>query len=160
MHSLSPEKSREFLVTGFREAGKEISEKETINVQQELGGIVGWLTIFGNTTLSMDMKEALKKSVKKGSMLAYSELDSFLGMRKPAKKRYIALLQLLAEREMRWVDLKRSLQIELKERISDPQFSNYLNSLRDYGFILLTDNIYSIPDPLLKKALRGGVSNL
>ncbi len=160
MHALTPEKSKEFLITGFKEASKEISEKETFNAQQELGGIVGWLTIFGNTALSLNMKEALKKSVKEGSMLAYSELESFLDMRKPAKKRYLALLQLLAEREMRWIDLKRSLQIELKESISDPQFSNYLNSLKDYGFIILTDNIYSIPDPLLKKALRGGISNL
>lgn len=160
MHVLSPQKSKEFLATGFKEAGKEISEEKMIEVRKELGGIVGWLTIFGNTSLSLDTEEALKKSVKKGSMLAYSELESFLDMRKPAKKRYLALLQLLAEREMRWVDLKRSLQIELKEGISDPQFSNYLNSLKDYGFVILLDSIYSIPDPLLRKALRGGVSGL
>jgi hypothetical protein len=160
MHPLVPEKSEEFLALGFKEAGRSVPEEAIDNALKELDGIVGWLAMFGNLALSLDSDAALKKSIANGAKLAYSELETFLNMRLAAKKRYLALLRILAEKDMKWGDLKRALQIELKEMVSDPQFSNYLNSLKDYGFILHVNDFYSIPDPLLRRALARSVSNL
>lgn len=155
MHQMKPEKSREFLVAGFAEADKRIPAQILDNALAELDGIIGWLVMFGNASLRATFEDALKNTIKTGSMLAYSELETFLNTRQVAKKRYLMLLRLLAEKNMRWTDIKRALQIELKESISDPQFSNYLNALTAYGFVVVIDNRYFIPDPLLKKALMG-----
>jgi len=156
LHQLKPEKSREFLIAGFEEAKREISSRDLDEALAELDGIVGWLVIFGNASISSSPDNALKNSITKGAKLAYSELETFLSARQAAKGRYLALLKLLADKEMRWTDIKRTLQIELKESISDSQFSNYLNALTDYGFVIVADEIYSVPDPLLKRALRRG----
>ena len=160
MHPLMPEKSREFLVTGFKEARKRISDQSLEKALAELDGIAGWLTLFGNKALTSNPDEALAYSLTSGAMLAYSELETFLGMRLVAKKRYLTILKLLAEKDMRWTELKRAFQIELKENIADSQFGNFLNALTAYGFVIAVDNIYSVPDPLLKRALRGGMSSL
>ena len=153
MRPLEPDKSKEFLLSGFREIGKDLDSRMMEKALQELDGIIGWLTMFGNSALTASFENALKNATKKGAELAYSELESFLGGRAAAKKRYIALLSILAEKSMRWADLKRAMEIELKEPISDSQFTNYLDSLVDYGFIITENGVYSIPDPLLKKAL-------
>ena len=158
-HPLTPEKSKKFIMSGFKEIEKRINQGMIEKVVQELDGIVGWLTLFGNTSISTDLDTALNNSIVTGAKLAYSELESFLDGRPAAKKRYLTLMRILANSSMRWSDIKRSVQIELKESISDSQFSNYLNSLVDYGFIVLKEDFYSIPDPLLKKALIGGISN-
>jgi len=116
--------------------------------------------MFGNFSLTLNPNTALKKTVTEGMKLAYSEFESFLEMRPAAKRRYIELCKVIAEKGMGWSDLKRALQVQLNESISDPQFTNYLNSLLDYGFVVSTDGLYVIPDPLLRKALIGGISYL
>jgi len=154
MDPLTREKSKEFLTCGFKEIGRSIDGAIIDKTLEELDGVVGWLTMFGNLSISLDFDTALNKTITDGAKLAYSELESFLASRLPAKKRYLTLLRILAEKDMKWGELKRALQIELMERISDPQFTNYLNSLNNFGFIIHSGDVYSIPDPLLRKALR------
>jgi len=153
MRHLEPDKSKEFITAGFKEVKKHLDETMLDKVVQELDGIIGWLTMFGNAALSLSVEDALEGTTVKGAQLAYSEFESFLGSRTPAKRRYTELLRILAEKSMKWAELKRTMEIQLKEPISDSQFSNYLESLTDYGFIIVGEGIYSIPDPLLKKAL-------
>lgn len=155
-HPFNSEQSKEFLMAGTDEADIHLDEKMIEKAVEELDGIVGWLTMFGNLTLSVKPDVALKRTVKEGALLAYSELRSFLDGRMQAKGRYLSMLRLLAKGGMSWSNLKRSLQIELNEIISDSQFTNYLNSLVDYGFVVKSEGAYEIPDPLLKKALLGG----
>jgi len=159
MHPLEAERSREFLMAGFKEAGKSLPEDAIRKAVAELDGIVGWLAIFGNSALGSEPANALADSVTKGTLLAHSELQSFLGARRSAEKRYLTLLRLLAGGPMRWSVLKREMQAVLNERIADSQFSNYLKSLVAYGFVAVVGNIYEMPDPLLRRALRGGISN-
>ncbi|MGB9719468.1 MAG: AAA family ATPase [Candidatus Anstonellales archaeon] len=152
-YPLSHEKAKEFLRAGFRQAGKEIREEEVDAAISELDGIIGWLTIFGNLSLSTKPALALRRAGEEGALLAYSELHSFLDRRAQAKGRYLALLRILARKSARWSELKRAVQIELKEEISDSQFTDYLHGLVDYGFIVKEGGLYIIPDPLLRKAL-------
>ena len=158
MHPLSSDKSKDFLVSGFKSSGKMISGTEVNRAVEVLDGIVGWLTIFGNSALLVDIPTALNESVRKGALLAYSELTSFLQNRAAAKNRYLTIMHLLAQKEMRWSTLKDAVQFERKEIISDSQFSTYLNSLVMYGFVTSLDQHYSIPDPLLKRALIEGTN--
>ena len=153
MHTLTPEKTSEFLDMGFKEAKKDIPKEIIGRALEELDGIVGWTAMFGNLALSLDPNTALKRAVTTGTKLAYSEFETFLATRGTAKNRYLALIRIIASKAIGWSDLKRSLEIELKESISDPQFTNYIHSLMDYGFVLHADNLYSIPDPLLRMAL-------
>jgi AAA+ ATPase superfamily predicted ATPase len=160
MQQLTAEKSSEFLLAGFSEMNMHIPDKMLELALQELDGIIGWLAMFGNCTLSTEPEKALTDAITKGAVLAYAEFESFLNARLLAKKRYISLIRLLATRAMGWTELKHALQIELKESISDPQFTNYLDALLSYGFIVHVNDVYFIPDPLFKKALTGGISNL
>lgn len=155
-HPLTAQKSKDFLTAGFKEARIHISEKEVNTAVGKLDGIIGWLTAFGNLALSTKAALALRRAAEEGAILAYSELESFLDARIQAKGRYLALLRIIARKSMKWSDLKRALQIELKESVSDSQFTNYLDSLIDYGFTIKSDGFYEIPDPLLKKALTEG----
>ena len=159
MYSLNSEKSKEFLKLGFKEVKKAVSQEIMDKALKELDDIIGWLTMFGNLSLSLNPNKALKKAMVDGVRMAYSEFESFLYRRPAAKKRYIKLCEILAGKDMKWSDLKRALQIELKERISDSQFTNYLNSLIEYGFIVHIGDTYSVPDPLLKRALTGSMSS-
>ncbi len=110
--------------------------------------------MYGNLAVSLDAGTALKKATATGAKLAYSEFESFLNTRGTAKNRYVTLARVLAERDAKWSELKQGFEIRLRETISDVQFTNYLNSLKDYGFITHSNDLYSVPDPLLKKALK------
>jgi len=152
-YPLSYEKSKEFLRAGFKEAGKKINEEEIEEAVRQLDGIIGWLTLFGNLSLLTNPTQALKRAEEEGKSLAYSELQSFLEKRVQAKGRYLALLRVLAQKDASWSVLKRLVERELDEEISDAQFTDYLRGLMNYGFIVEKEKLYTIPDPLLKKAL-------
>ncbi len=159
MHPLAKSKSEEFLYTGFEQAGKKITGEKLAEAVEELDGIVGWLAMFGNNSLSHEPEVALKKTMKKAAMLAYSEVESFLQNRQAARSRYLSLLRAIAKGESKWAELKKAVEISTNQHVNDSQFANYLNSLVSYGFVVANNNGYSIPDPMLKKALRGGTSN-
>lgn len=153
---LTSEKAIEFLQAGFRENRKTLPKEEAAKITQELDGIIGWLAMFGNYSLSRNTSNALKYTITIAKQLAYAEVENFLGARPSAKKRYLTLLNILAKKETQWSKLKQSIEAELDEKISDTQFSNYLNSLIEYGFITFNNNTYDIPDPMLKKAFNEG----
>jgi AAA+ ATPase superfamily predicted ATPase len=156
MHPLAPEKAREFLLAGFTQEKKSLPETQLGKALASLDGIVGWLALYGNLEAAGE-KSALDKAVDRGSRLAYSEFETFLGNRLAAKGRYVSLMRAISRTENGWAELKRTLQAELREEISDQQFSGYLESLNEHGFVLKgADGAYSVPDPLLKHALRGG----
>lgn len=152
MHSLEREQSKEFLRKGFVQLNKSVNEETLEKVVNELDGIIGWLTLFGNNTNQTKEEIALKETVNQGKQLVYSEFETFLGSRISAKLRYTALIKIISLDETSWSNLKTRLQLELNQEISDPQFTNYLDSLMSYGFIVNIEGKYSISDPLLKRA--------
>lgn len=153
MTPLSEEKAMEFLKKGFMENGISIEESMLRMAVERLDGIIGWLTLFGYEALKKEPEDALDDVIQKGSKLAFSEFEGFLERRYQAKERYLAIVEGLSLRPMKWSEIKDFLFVKLKEKIADNQISNYLNNLVEYGFVTERKGYYTIPDPLLKTAI-------
>ncbi|HII53203.1 hypothetical protein COT30_01275 [Candidatus Micrarchaeota archaeon CG08_land_8_20_14_0_20_49_17] len=153
LNRLRPEQSFLFLKKGFAQAKKQISEKELMAAITEIDGIVGWLSMYGWHYLKIGSKKALETIVKDGSKIIADELEAFLSYRGEARRRYLIMLRTLSIREMRWNELKRTLELEEKKKINDSHISNYIEALVNYGFIEKEGINYKLADPLLKRGL-------
>jgi AAA+ ATPase superfamily predicted ATPase len=54
----------------------------------------------------------------------------------------------------RWSDVKRLLQAEKGRPISDSEVTKLLRNLVDYGFLEKRGELYAVPAPVLRRALR------
>ncbi|MFH0956379.1 MAG: ATP-binding protein, partial [Candidatus Aenigmatarchaeota archaeon] len=113
-------------------------------------GIIGWLVMYG--FYSRTEKEPLRKVVEYGKMLVRSEFGNFLKNRGPAGKRYILIMEAVSKGYNSWKDVKTYAEVKSEQKISDWQFSSYLQSLQKYSFVQKSGTKYSINDPLLRKS--------
>ena len=120
----------------------------------KLDGVIGWLTLFGwYVAQGKDPDEALNLVLSNGIKLVKNELDLFLETRGIGRRRYILVLKILAEGPKRWKEIKEIIEIKLRRRIANNQITRYLTELIKYGFIEKRENLYYIPDPLLRETI-------
>ncbi len=150
---LPRDKSIEFLVSGFREQGYNISMEAITEAINNLDGVIGWLTYYGYYTLKYGHEKALEKTIADGSMIVANELKHFLANRMQARERYKVLLKALEEPRT-WSELKNILEMRIGRKIHPNQFTRYLKELESYGFIVKENNLYRIADPLIKHSLK------
>ncbi|MBI4981165.1 ATP-binding protein [Candidatus Woesearchaeota archaeon] len=148
---LEPEQASQFLKEGFAQLKKSLSLQEIKEVLEQLDGIIGWATLYGwFRSKNIAHKTALLKVTKEGSKLAKKELESFLNNRN--RVAYTMVLKLIAQGHNQWGIIKQ--QFAKKDRaVSDRQLDLYLKELIDYNFVEKVDPVYSVPDPLLVRAL-------
>jgi hypothetical protein len=101
-------------------------------------------------SIEKDTKKAVEKTLETGERLVKDELDNFLNGR-VGRTKYITILKLL-KNDLKWNEIKRGFEAKYG-RISDKQLSALIKTLVNYGFIEKRENVYCIPDPLLKKVL-------
>ncbi len=151
---LTREEAIGFLTLGFKEAGVEIDNRTIEYIVNHLNGVAGWLTLFGWYVIKgKTVEEALNRTLELGMKTAIGEFQNFLETRGIGKKRYIEVMKILAEGQRRWKEIKTLLEVRLGRNIPNNQISKYLNELRKYGFIVKRNNIYMIPDPLLRRGI-------
>jgi len=152
MKRLSAEKSLEFLKKGFEQAGKKPSETDLSEAVGALGGVIGWLTLYGNNALKTGHHSALKRTLATGELLVHDEFEKFLSFRMAAKTRYVLVLQAISKGFSSWSDIRDYLATKENAPVSDPQLANFLSSLADYGFIIKENERYLPADPVIRKA--------
>jgi len=151
---LTREEALEFLTLGFKEAGIKMDNKTLEYVVNRLGGVAGWLTLFGwHVMKGKTVEEALEKTLELGIKTALEEFQNFLETRGTGKRRYTEVMKILAEGQKRWKEIKTLLEIRLGRNIPNNQISKYLSELRKYGFIIKRNNKYLIPDPILRRGI-------
>jgi len=146
---LNEEESREFLKDGLKQINLKILDKDLEEILAQFDGNIGWLTMAGYyISIEKDTKKAVEKTLETGERLVKDELNNFLNGR-VGRTKYITILKLL-KNDLKWNEIKRGFEAKYG-RISDKQLSALIKTLVNYGFIEKRENVYCIPDPLLKK---------
>ena len=140
------EQSRKFLINGFRELNMEITEDELEKITLLFNGYVGWLTYYGNMRCirKLSPNEALKKTIDEGVKIYLEELENFLRNRR--RDLYIKILRILTI-PSRWSEIKSKVNINSKV------LRDILNTLLNTMMIEKSNELYQIPDPILKTAI-------
>ncbi len=139
------EKSLEFLRKGFEEAGRRVDEGVLERAVEELDGIPGWLTFFGNSYLSG--KPDLPSIKRKAVGLAMEELKHLL---KGRPKRYGLVLKAVAEGKGGWSEVKRYVEEREGCTLSTSVLHNILENLEKMS--ILKD--YTFLDPVYREAAK------
>ncbi len=144
--------SQEFLKTGFKQLGLEISEEEINDTVSLLDGVVGWLTYYGyyRGIRRISHKEALNKVFQEGSKLILEELGRIIA---PSKRRYLAILKAIALGLTRWSEIKAYVTAKIGY-INDKRFTELLRKLVKYGYIAKINNEYHIIDPVVRETCK------
>jgi uncharacterized protein len=158
INPLSIEKSKQFLVMGFKQYGMSLETNRHSNAVmdmavQRLGGIIGWLIKFGIKCIQRKKitDDVLLEIEDEGAQLAKAEFESFLATRE-ARKRYEITMQTLAQRPSTWSVIKRSIEIQTGKKMYNKNLSDLIASLEKSGFITKNEQEYMIVDPLLRRS--------
>lgn len=153
------EKSKDFLLKGFEQAGVMAPADVVEHAVGTLDGIVGWLTEFGARAIERGpRRKVVGEVLGEGSKLAMQELEHFFNVRAIARRRYTAILKRLAQGASSWSELKGFVEHEEKKPIYNKNFTELLNNLLKAGFVERREGLYTISDPVLLHALKKGKS--
>ncbi|MGC8949380.1 MAG: AAA family ATPase [Thermoprotei archaeon] len=147
----SKEVSIEFLKRGFMEHNVNVMESNILEAVDELDGIVGWLTLYGNNIAvkSLNHEEALKSVFVEGSKIVLDELEHFLKNRD--KKQYMVALSVMASKAS-WSEIKHALETKIGI-INDATLKNIIDALLSAMIIKKENKKYSVVDPVLRRIL-------
>ncbi len=139
------EQSIEFLRRGFAECGVAIHDWEIEEVVENLDGYPGWLTYYGNyrCVRGLTHSEALEEVYREGKLVMVDELKRFLRSR----RNYSKYLEILRNLPARWSDLEKKLSINKKV------LRDMLRALENAQLIGKVGATYTIPDPILRRAV-------
>ncbi|MCI2415779.1 MAG: ATP-binding protein [Candidatus Aramenus sp.] len=141
------EQSVDFLKRGFQQYGVNIKEERLREVARRLGGIPGWLALYGLETVNSG-RDSLEDVVEKAFKLASKEFCAFVKER--GSRRYVELMKGL-KLTGKWGELKRYLEIEEGRKVSDSEVTRLLANLVDAGFVEKVDEEYRVADPVLRE---------
>ncbi len=152
INPLSREQSMDFLIKGFAENNIKPNEKILEKAVEELDGIIGWLSYFGLMALREGLNEkTLNIVLDSASKIVINEFCNFVKSRN--SRRYIEILK-ATKSGASWSEIKRYLEIKTGEKIYDYELTRLLRNLIDSAFIEKKDNLYTIPDPILRYAVN------
>jgi uncharacterized protein len=148
MSNFTPEQSKSFLMTGFKQVDIECSDEIVNYAVQKLDGIVGWLTLLGvksresNTCSKFMVDEVLDT----GGKLARSEALRIVRF----SRRYGVILNFLANAgENKWSKIKSAVELDENRKLTNASITDLLNRLVKTSLIVKENGSYRIADPLL-----------
>jgi AAA+ ATPase superfamily predicted ATPase len=139
------DQSREFLLSGFRQAGLSVQASLIEEAVRELDGIPGWLTFFGNSCLAgrCDIMEIKRRAVN----VAIKELGNLIKGR-PA--RYKHVLRAIAQGRRSWSDVKDYMEKKERSTISSSVLHNLIRNLEMMSIV----KDYEFLDPIYEEASK------
>ncbi|RLG82297.1 MAG: ATP-binding protein [Thermoprotei archaeon] len=147
--------SYDFLVEGFKQHRVYPPGRVLEYAVKRLGGIPGWLTMFGVEALEQGVyEEVVDRVLEKASYLAMSDLELFLRRRLIARRRYLEVLKAIAMGLDRWSLIRGYLEAREGCWVPDSTIANILDSLRKAQFISYEGGRYVVKDPALTYALK------
>jgi uncharacterized protein len=156
LHRLTDEMARDFLLRGFKQARVKVDRTMIDLAIQRLDGIIGWLTLFGNTCLKSGKasERAVEHTAEVGKGLAKQEFENFLKGREVASARYRIIVRALSESPSSWAGLKRAVETEEGRTVNDRNLTELISNLVKGGFVEKKDDSYLISDPMLIEAFQ------
>ncbi len=150
---LDKEKSMEFLRKGFEEHGIRVEETFIEEAVEKLDGVIGWLSYLGLKVVSRGVSRTIIDDVvEEASKIVANEFCKFVDAM--GSKRYVEIIRAINREGATWSEIRRYLEIRLGTKIYDSELARLLRNLIDNGFIEKRDDLYIIPDPILRQASR------
>jgi uncharacterized protein len=164
LRSFDVEQSRAFLEKGLAEHDAKLSltDNQYSRIANELDGIVGWLTLFGNCYTMRkrgDFEGAMKQVQREGRKIVSGEFNNFLKDRDSKLCRAV-LSSLSSRAEFGWTQIKEATETILGYSLNNNSFNRTLNELIDGEYVeeIVAEGSerkrYRIIDPLLAQAVR------
>ncbi|GAF87402.1 unnamed protein product, partial [marine sediment metagenome] len=150
MERLDKNRAMEFLNKGFEQINFKINPDDVEEAIKELGGLIGWLTLYGYEKGIMKNKDALGKTTEVAARIAGTELAHFFKKTKN-KKLYISILR-NASGGITWTELKERVKKDLGKQLNPSLLTFAIKRLMNYSFLEKKNNEYYLSDPLLLKA--------
>lgn len=157
LQRLSAEKSRDFLLRGFKQANIDLNEEIIIKALQKLDGVIGWLTLFGKASVidGAISKKAIDQAVDQGKLLARQEFENFLKGREVAQQRYRAITQHLASvSTSSWSAIKRAVEATEGKTVDDRNITDLIQNLVKAGFVEKENEAYRLTDQMLSETFK------
>jgi AAA+ ATPase superfamily predicted ATPase len=157
LRRLSEGMAKDFLARGFKQAKMRTDERVMDAAVRRLGGIIGWLTLFGITsTKAGAMSEsAVDQTVEVGKSLVRQEFENFLKGREVGAQRYEAIMRHLARAQSSsWSAIKGSLEAAEGRTINDRNISELLVNLVKAGFVEKEGESYRVTDQILAESFK------
>jgi len=153
MRNFERSESEEFLTMGFKQVGIDPQRELIEYAVDRLGGIVGWLTLFGTRCRDRNglSTEIVDDVVREGGRLARAEALKMAGY----SPRYGVVLNYLANaKKASWRQVKSIMEANENRTLPNPTVSDTLNRLVKTSLVEKNEG-YSIADRLLE----GGILN-
>ncbi|MBS7653194.1 ATP-binding protein [Candidatus Bathyarchaeota archaeon] len=146
------ETAAEFLRKGFQEYRIPFKESWIREAIDKLGGVPGWLTLYGNNVAvrRMPHERALEETVSEGMKIVRDELEHFLQERD--RTTHIAVLKVAAT-SARWREVKAAIEARRGYPVNDATVRNALESLKAAMLIKEDHGTYRVEDPMLRNLL-------
>jgi AAA+ ATPase superfamily predicted ATPase len=144
LDGFSREKSREFLIRGFGEAGLKFKQDVIEKSFDYLDGVAGWLNEFGlrciekGTVTESILSDVFENAVK----LEIEEVSRF-------STNYILVLEALGQGRTRWSRIRNYLEGKLQRTVNDSEVQRYLEKMIKRGYVEKRNDEYLILDPVL-----------
>jgi len=139
------EQSMQFLEEGFREAGIKATEEQLREAAEAFDGIPGWLTFYGNLSVSKGAPAPTSEVKELAIKIALNELRNLI---KARSRRYAHALKAIAKGARTWTQVKEAIETAEGTTISDSILHNILTTLEKLSII----RNYEFLDPIYKEA--------
>ncbi len=137
--------SVQFLITGFRQYGIEVTMSEILDAVDKLDGIVGWLTYYGNAKVRgiTNINEIYRRAME----LVNDELRSLLGR----STYYELVLEAIARGKKRFNEIREYITLRLNKYLAPGEIERVLNNLMKMSIISrVSHGEYEIVDPIVR----------
>ncbi len=139
------EQSIRFLKRGFEEAGIRAREEQLEEVVNVFDGIPGWLTFYGNLSVSKGAPAPTHEARELAVKIALNELRNLI---KARSRRYAYALKAIAKGAKTWARVKEALEEAEGTTISSSVLHNVLTTLEKLSII----RNYEFLDPIYREA--------
>jgi len=148
--------SVDFVRRGFKEYGRVIDDSKIKDVVDNLNGIPGWLTLYGNyaAVRKLSHDKAMEETKKEARKIVKDELNHFLQGKDRGS--YIQALRSTSN-GARWADIKDAIKVRKRSAINDKKVQCIIDNLLNHMLITHNekDNIYTVTDPLVRYTVKG-----
>jgi AAA+ ATPase superfamily predicted ATPase len=152
LERFSKEKSIEFLVRGFEEAGMRVGDDILQKIYEKVDGVVGWLAYFGFSMIESrnPTVEAVNEVAEKALKLVKEELDKVF-----RRSRYYAyILKAISLDISTWSGIKRAVEAWLGRPLQNAQITRLIETLVELSIVEKRNGYYAISDPLIAEYSR------
>ncbi|MGB9729632.1 MAG: AAA family ATPase [Thermoprotei archaeon] len=149
LERFSEDKSISYLEAGFNEYGMNVNVDMLKKIVDKLDGIVGWLTLIGNTSIKIKKlnDEVIESVIDMAKGMVRNEIQKLL----QTSRYYGLILRSIARGSTYWKDIKMDVESWMNKPVTNSQISRALETLLKLSIIEKRDGGYFIIDPIIKE---------